>query len=327
MLKRTMYMIFTGIFSVLLVMYVIFDSGENLGVTFLPLALSLFLLLWSCMIPGYHENAIILYNYFHKKFSFKFILLLYPLLIYLLSLANQPKFWGVHIVYFVIYISLPTFLFYIASKTKGNIQKVIEIFVAIALWIPFDHRYYTLFWPGRFPHGYNFTSLMVVLMIIILFLLIKRQEDLGYNFIPKKRDFLLIIILTIGISIIIIPLGLLTGFLRLRTNIKLEFFHILAFIGIFLTIGLVEEVIFRGIIQNLLDKVFKSHLPSLLITSVLFGMTHWNNAEPGFTLHYIFLASIAGIFYGTAYKRSGSLFPAIFVHSLIDTLWLILFVK
>ena len=325
-IKRKLYMIFTGTFSALIVVYVIIDTERKFAISFLPLALSLFLLLWSCIIPGYNINVIKLRDFFDKKTLYKLFLLLYPLLIYSLSLANQLKFWGMHLVYFFAYISFPALLLFIADKTSENIQKIIEIFIAIALWIPFDHRYYRLFWPGKFFHGYNFTSLMVVLMIIILFLVLKK-EDIGYNFIPNKLDFFLIAILTLGISIIVIPLGLLTGFLKFKADIKLEFFHILAFVGIFLTIGLVEEVIFRGIIQNLLEKIFKSHLPALLTTSVLFGLTHWNNADPGFTLHYIFLASIAGIFYGIAYKKSGSLFPAIFVHSLIDTLWLILFVK
>ena len=326
-IKRKLYMIFTGTFSALIVVYVIIDTERKFAISFLPLALSLFLLLWSCIIPGYNINVIKLRDFFDKKTLYKLFLLLYPLLIYSLSLANQLKFWGMHLVYFFAYISFPALLLFIADKTSENIQKIIEIFVAIALWIPFDHRYYKLFWPGKFPHEYNFTSLMVVLMIVILFLIIKKQEDIGYIFIPKKKDFLLIIILTIGISGIIIPLGVITGFLKFKTNIKFEFFHILAFIGIFLTIGLVEEVIFRGIIQNLLEKIFNSHLPALLIASVLFGMTHWNNADPGFALHYIFFATIAGIFYGTAYKRSGSLFPAIFVHALVDTLWLALFIK
>jgi membrane protease YdiL (CAAX protease family) len=327
MIRRNQYLIFSGIFSALLAIYVILDSGEKWSVAFFSLALSLFLLLWSCIIPGYYNNIVKLPGYFDKKPLYKLLLLLYPLLIYSLSLANQVEFWGIHIIYFIIYISLPAILFYFVGKTKGNIQRIIEILAAIALWIPFDHRYYILFWPGKFPHEYNFTSLMVVLMIVILFLIIKKQEDIGYNFIPGRKDFLLIIILTAVISGIIIPLGVITGFLKFKTNIKFEFFHILAFIGIFLTIGLVEEVIFRGIIQNLLEKIFKSHLPALLIASVLFGMTHWNNADPGFALHYIFFASIAGIFYGTAYKKSGSLFPAIFVHALVDTLWLALFIK
>ena len=134
-------------------------------------------------------------------------------------------------------------------------------------------------------------------------------------------------VITGMISLIIIPAGVITGFLEFKDKIRFDPYYILAFVGIFLTIGLVEEIVFRAVIQNSLEKLFKSHIPALITASVLFGLTHRNNAEPGFAFVYIILASIAGVFYGTAYKRSGSLFAPVFIHALVDTIWMALFIK
>ena len=40
---------------------------------------------------------------------------------------------------------------------------------------------------------------------------------------------------------------------------------------------------------------------------------------------YALLATIAGIFYGSAWRKTGSIFPAAIVHALVDTTWHLLF--
>ena len=320
-------MFITGIISACLVGYLLFESGIKEIVPFAALFTSLFLLLVSCLLPGCDDLSGKLAARFENKPGLYWFFPLYPLTLYLLTQVTQNRFFGLHLLYFSIYIFIPVAFVFMFRKTNKNIQYISGILTATALWIPFDHRWYKWFWPGRFLFGYDFSSLMAVMMIVFLFLIVGKQKDVGYNLIPRKKDFLLILILIVIFAAVIIPPGLITGFLEFRAEINFEFFHLLAFIGIFLTIALVEEVVFRGIIQNFLEKLFKRHWPALILASVLFGMTHWNNAAPGYALHYITLASVAGVLYGTAYKRGGSLFPAIFLHALVDTIWLMLFAK
>jgi membrane protease YdiL (CAAX protease family) len=39
----------------------------------------------------------------------------------------------------------------------------------------------------------------------------------------------------------------------------------------------------------------------------------------------VFLATVAGLFYGRTWIKTGSLFPGAIVHALVDILWHILF--
>ncbi len=89
---------------------------------------------------------------------------------------------------------------------------------------------------------------------------------------------------------------------------------------IFVFIAVSEELYFRGILQNLLEKTWHSRLGAQAAASVLFGLSHIRHA-PFPNWRYVVLASVAGWFYGSAYRRHRSLMASATMHALVDTLW------
>ena len=85
-----------------------------------------------------------------------------------------------------------------------------------------------------------------------------------------------------------------------------------------------EEFLFRGLLQNLLSKSFRSEWVGLIVASVIFGFSHILHA-PFPNWKYVFLATIAGFFYGRAWMKTESLVPGVLIHAAVDTLWHILF--
>lgn len=78
-----------------------------------------------------------------------------------------------------------------------------------------------------------------------------------------------------------------------------------------------EEVIFRGVLQNFLKEVFAKYfrknkyleyLP-IIATAIIFGVLHFHG---GFI--YIVLSTIAGLFYGYTYHKTGKLLSSMLVH-------------
>jgi hypothetical protein len=63
----------------------------------------------------------------------------------------------------------------------------------------------------------------------------------------------------------------------------------------FLLIAIPEELFFRGWLQNLLERRL-GRTPALLVTAVLFGLSHFN-------WRYVVMAALAGIFYGRAWRQ------------------------
>jgi membrane protease YdiL (CAAX protease family) len=95
------------------------------------------------------------------------------------------------------------------------------------------------------------------------------------------------------------------------------------FIGIYLTVAIPEEFLFRGILQNLLEHSLKSEragLHSLLIASAVFGAAHLHH-PPVPNWRYAILATLAGIFYGNVYRSRRRLCASALTHALVDTMW------
>ena len=59
------------------------------------------------------------------------------------------------------------------------------------------------------------------------------------------------------------------------------------------------------------------------MTAVLFGLSHFNKGAAHFNWRYVVLATLAGIFYGRAWRAERRLFASCITHASVDTIWLL----
>ena len=163
------------------------------------------------------------------------------------------------------------------------------------------------------------------------------MDSVGFRLRPNLDDWkYACIYFGLFIAFFAIPIGFSTSFIRQSTELGPYWQFPVILLGIFLFTGLPEEIVFRGLIHNLLAGRFKkskSELPVLLISSIIFGLAHINNSDPPFIfVHffgldwtipwaYVILASIAGWFYGLAYIRTGSILAPALLHAIVDGWW------
>lgn len=95
---------------------------------------------------------------------------------------------------------------------------------------------------------------------------------------------------------------------------------LVSYIEIFFFIALLEELFFRGFLQSLLSKTLRSWVVAQALVSVVFGLFHILHA-PFPNWKYVALASVAGWFYGSAFRVSGSLMASSLLHAAVDTVW------
>ena len=127
-------------------------------------------------------------------------------------------------------------------------------------------------------------------------------------------------------AVIAIPLGLAMHFTAWNPRWRSVPHFAIDYLEIFLFIAVLEELFFRGFLQNLISNSLHSWWKGQLIVSCLFGLFHILHA-PFPNWRYVVLASIAGWFYGSAYRQSGSLMASALTHALVDTVWRTWFVK
>ena len=91
-------------------------------------------------------------------------------------------------------------------------------------------------------------------------------------------------------------------------------------IYIFIFVAVPEELFFRAWVQNLLERRL-GRRAALAITAVLFGLSHFNKRSAHFNWRYVFLASVAGIFYGRAWREKRRVPASAITHASVDAIW------
>jgi uncharacterized protein len=125
-------------------------------------------------------------------------------------------------------------------------------------------------------------------------------------------------------ALIAVSLGLQLRFLTFAPSLASLRMLPLSAIAILFFTAWPEEFLFRGILQNMLARTLRNPWTGLAIASVIFGLSHINKG--GFpNWSYAILATIAGVFYGRAWMKSKSLFPACLIHASVDVLLHLLF--
>lgn len=104
------------------------------------------------------------------------------------------------------------------------------------------------------------------------------------------------------------------AFLLQRNNLNDLLLNLLFIAGF---AGFGEEVFFRGILQRIFIKLFKSPLAGIILTAIIFSAIHIQFY--GFIPRFIL-----GILLGLIYWYSGSIWPAIFAHFIYDAFFVVL---
>jgi len=194
------------------------------------------------------------------------------------------------------------------------------------LWLPFDHRATAalFLWPPQML-DYPLNAFLVTSTCLLLFTKLRPVKpliaDLPWRLTPK--DIGIVATCFVALCCFLIPAAMAMEFIAYKGLPELSK-PALAFLGIFFTIALPEELVFRGILQTKLSDRLGS-AGGIFLAAALFGLTHWNNGSVMFDWRYILLATCAGVGYGLAYRTSGRLIVPVMVHTLVDTTWVSLF--
>jgi hypothetical protein len=192
-----------------------------------------------------------------------------------------------------------------------------DFLVLTTLGLVVDLRWFEHAWPA---HLIVFNKMLLLDAGMYGFLVIRQIDGAGFDLRLRPRD------LAIGLrefafyAPIAIALGLSIGFLHLHASWPRPQRVAGAFLLTFLFIAVPEELFFRGWLQNLLERRI-GRLPALLVTAVLFGLSHWNKRAVHFNWRYVLLATVAGIFYGRAWRQQRRVGASSITHASIDTVW------
>jgi len=209
----------------------------------------------------------------------------------------------------------------------------------LALWLPVETGVLSgLKLPS--DRGIPVSHLLGLVAALYLFLVVARLEGMGYTYRLPARDWsTATVYFSVFAAVIGVPVAVSLHFITSSSQVRAIWSWPLYGLFIFFFIAVPEEILFRGILHNLLQKRLGRRVwPALIISSVIFGLAHSNNSAPPYVpVHlpflgeilfpwvYVLLASLAGVFYGLAYVKRGKLTTAALVHAMVDLWWSLFF--
>jgi hypothetical protein len=192
-----------------------------------------------------------------------------------------------------------------------------DFLVLISLGLAVDLRWFEPAWgPGLAV----FNKMLLLDAGIYGFLVIRQLRQVGFDLRLSRHDFVVGLLALAAYAPIAVTIGLLLGFLHFHALIPSVWRAVFAWVFSFLFVAVPEELFFRGWMQNLLERR-AGPTRALLITSALFGLSHFNKRASIFNWRYVLLAALAGIFYGLAWRQERRVGASAITHASVDTIW------
>ena len=244
------------------------------------------------------------------------------LLPYLLATNLQPV--PKDLLRYVAYLALPTLCLRWWAR-RARPFSLLQVTAILSIWIPVELDLFVLLCdlvtPGVNLRGLvsgfyllpdtraallpglqlPITTLTGLCLGLFLFTVRHPLKDVGLGFRLRRRDIRDAAIGLLAFGAVGAPLGLAIRFLRYNATIDRPQDVVVGILGGYLLVALPEEVIFRGLIQNLLIKRLRKVGVGLPVASLVFGLAHLNNATAGFPAPnwaYVLMATLAGLAYG-----------------------------
>ena len=218
----------------------------------------------------------------------------------------------------VVVVLLPAILSAVVNSCSSSAKLVWQDAVVLgALAAVYLLRLLTPAWP--YPKLSVLPKLYVADLALYLYIVVRKLDGVGYSLVPSRHTFLVglrewVYFLPLGIG-----LGTVLRFIHFHARVPPAMSLLISVLITFLLVAVPEEMFFRGILQNLLETRLGPQ-GALVLAAVLFGLAHFNKAAT-FNWRYVVLATIAGIFYGRAWRVRRQVLASSITHTAVDVVW------
>jgi uncharacterized protein len=230
--------------------------------------------------------------------------------------------------WFSLYVCLPLIVAALLSSAaaadpgqRGSWQ---DALILLVLGLAVDLRWFERAWPAGLA---GLGKLLLVDGALYGFVIIRQLRGTGFDFHFRWSDWKSGLRELTFFAPIVLGLGLALGFLHPHANAPRPSMS-LTWAYIFIFIAVPEELFFRGWVQNLVERRLEPCLGpefarkgALVITSVLFGLSHFNKRSAHFNWRYVALAAVAGISYGRAWRENRRVTASAVTHASVDAIW------
>ena len=235
----------------------------------------------------------------------------------LVSYAAGNFHWGSFALYTLLPVGIASLLWQAGNKDSEQHGNWRDFLILAVLGLAVDLRWFEGAWPA---HLAIFSKMLLLDAGIYGFILIRRLDGTGFDLRLRWRDAAVGFRELAWYTPIALAGGLSLGFLHVHGVWPGPVPIVEAWIFTFCFIALPEELFFRGWMQNLLERRM-GRIPALVVTAILFGLSHFNKRAVAFNWRYVLLAAVAGVFYGQAWRQDRRVGASAITHASVDAIW------
>lgn len=235
---------------------------------------------------------------------------------YVILSANQ-----FHWSWFALFALLPVVMAWLMEcaaavdpEQRGNWR---DALILLTLGLAVDLRWFDTAWPAGMR---GLGNLVLVDAGLYAFLGVRRLTGTGFDFHLHWTDWKTGFRELFFFAPAVIIVGLALEFIHPHRNSPQVLKAAVTWAGIFVFVAIPEELFFRAWVQNLLERRMGRYA-ALVTASVLFGLSHFNKRSTHFNWRYVLIATIAGIFYGRAWRENRRVPASTITHTCVDWLW------
>jgi uncharacterized protein len=235
----------------------------------------------------------------------------------MVSISEHMFRWEWFALYAVLPVAIAWLLLRAAAADPGQRGDWRDGFILLVVGLAVDLRWFDRAWP---PGLRALNELFLVDTGLYGFLAIRQLSGVGFDFHLRWSDWKTGLRELFFFAPPVIVLGLALGFIHPHSNLPGIGSALLRWVGIFFFTAVPEELFFRAWVQNLLERRV-GRRAALVVASILFGLSHFNKRSVHFNWRYVLLATIAGIFYGRAWREQRRVPASTITHASVDWLW------
>jgi uncharacterized protein len=235
----------------------------------------------------------------------------------LVSMATGVFRWPWLALYTLLPVAITLLLYQASMSDPQHLGDWRDFVILLLLGLAVDLRWFEGAWGPRLA---VFNKMLLLDAGIYGFHVIRQLRGAGFDLRLRLSDLATGLTAFAAYAPIAVILGLMMGFLHFHPVIPSGIHALAAWVFTFFFIAVPEELFFRGWMQNLLERRLRP-ARGLLITSTLFGLSHFNKRAAAFNWRYVLLATLAGIFYGLAWRQQRRVGASAVTHASVDTIW------
>lgn len=234
------------------------------------------------------------------------------------------------LVCYYLYILVPAFLQLSKPHDVTSAKsELIDLATVLVIWLPLEFKLLSksLSPTGKVSVWGLLTAALNILntfTVLRPFSKLDHARDIGYTFKLTPFDIVVAVLLAVVHIALAVPLALTIRFAKLRQRFTLKQNagrEIAAFMGVFMS-ALTEELLFRGLIQNMMEqRTSPESLLALVGSSLSFSIAHISKNKLGWTppnFRFAACALLSGLVSGLSWRLTSKVTASAITHAISD---------